>query len=187
MEKEMAVVLLFVVFLVTAITPRIVQKAKKIETVGCIGINRNIFFLGKISLFASIALIPVQLFIVNLSLWKVNDAFFWVGMFFVGTGVVFFSLAILALGTFSLRVGLAKQETALRTRGIYGVSRNPMVFGLYLMVFGSAVYVQNPINWILVIIALSVHHTIILAEEGFLQQRFGEAWNSYRSMTRRYL
>jgi hypothetical protein len=39
---------------------------------------------------------------------------------------------------------------------------------------GSALYVQCPINWMRVIIALTIHHRIILAEEVFLQSRFGE-------------
>ena len=34
------------------------------------------------------------------------------------------------------------------------------------MALGSAVYVQNPINWMLIIIALTVHHKIILVRGG---------------------
>jgi protein-S-isoprenylcysteine O-methyltransferase Ste14 len=187
MEKEIIVVVLFTLFLLAAITPRIVQKLKKVETVGCIGINRQLFFLGKLALFTSFALIPIQLFFVNLSLWAVGDFFFWICMAFAGVGVMLFTLAIVSLGTFSLRVGLAHADTALRTTGVYRFSRNPMVLGLYLIALGSALYVQNPINWLLVIIALAVHHRIILAEERFLLTRFGEQWVSYQAATRRYL
>lgn len=187
MEKNIAVVILFTIFLVVAITPRIVQKLKKVETVGCIGINRQLFFLGKFSLFTSFALVLVQAFVTNLSLWGVGDVVFWIGAVLIGAGVTFFALAIISLGTFSLRVGLAQADTALRTTGIYRLSRNPMVLGLYLMALGSAITVPNPINWVLVAVALAVHHQIILAEELFLQDRFGERWVSYRSSTRRYL
>jgi protein-S-isoprenylcysteine O-methyltransferase Ste14 len=62
-----------------------------------------------------------------------------------------------------------------------------MLFGLYLMALGSAVYVQNPINWMLVIIALAIHHKIILAEEVFMGNRFGEQWIEYRNKVRRYI
>jgi len=178
---------LFVIFLIAAIAPRIIQKRKKIETVGCIGINRRLFVLGKLSLFASFILILVQLFFVNLSLFAKNDVFFWISVALVGIGVMFFTLAILKLGTFSLRVGLAQENTALRTDSIYRFSRNPMLFGLYLMALGSAVYVQNPINWMLVITALAVHHKIILTEEVFLENRFGEEWLDYRNKVRRYI
>ncbi len=186
MEK-IIIPVLFAVFLIAAITPRIIQKQRKVETVGCIGINRKLFFLGKFSLFTSFILILVQLFIVNLSLFEQNSIFLWISIVLLAVGVMFFTLAIIKLGTFSLRVGLAKEKTTLRTIGIYRLSRNPMLFGLYLMALGSAVYVQNPINWLLVIIALAVHHKIILAEEVFMESRFGEQWLEYRNKVRRYI
>lgn len=187
MEKVIILRVLFAVFIIAAITPRIIQKLKKVETVGCIGIDRKIFFLGKVSLFTSFILIHVQLQTGKLSLFSQSDIFFWICMLFVGVGVVFFTLAILKLGTFSLRVGLAKNNTALRTTGIYGISRNPMLFGLYLMSIGSAIYVQNPINWMLVIIALTIHHKIIRTEEVYMANRFGEDWLEYRNKVPRYI
>jgi protein-S-isoprenylcysteine O-methyltransferase Ste14 len=188
MERKIVVVVLFALFLIAALVPRIIQKRKKIETVGCIGINRALFFLGKFALFTSFLLLLVQAFVVNLSVFEDKHVFFWIGIAFVSAGVTLFTLAIMGLGTFSLRVGLAKQDnTALRTTGIYRFSRNPMLLGLYLMAIGSAIYVQNPMNWILVIIALVVHHKIILAEEVFLQRSFGEQWIGYRNSVRRYL
>jgi len=186
MEK-IIVPVLFIIFLISAIVPRIMQKRKQIETVGCIGINRKVFILGKLALFISFILIPVQLFFVNLSLFEKNGVFFWIGVTLLGIGVMLFTLAIIRLGTFSLRVGLAQENTSLRTTGIYRFSRNPMLLGLYLMAIGSAIYVQNPINWILVMIALSVHHKIILAEEVFLENRFGDKWTEYRNRVRRYI
>jgi len=186
MEK-IIVPVLFIIFLIAAIVPRIMQKRKQIETVGCIGINRKVFILGKLALFISFILMPVQLFFVNLSLFEKNGVFFWIGVTLLGIGVMLFTLAIIRLGTFSLRVGLAQENTSLRTTGIYRFSRNPMLLGLYLMAIGSAIYVQNPINWILVMIALSVHHKIILAEEVFLENRFGDKWTEYRNRVRRYI
>ena len=186
MEKVI-IPILFVIFLTAAIVPRIIQKRKKIETVGCIGIDKGIFFLGKISLFTSFILILVQLFFVNLSLFEIREVFYWACVALLGLGVMFFTLAIMGLGTFSLRVGLAQEGTSLRTTGVYRVSRNPMLLGLYLMALGSAIYVQNPINWILVIIALTIHHKIILVEENFLHKQFGNQWLEYRNKVRRYI
>jgi len=187
MEKVIVLRVLFAIFIIAAIVPRIIQKLKKVESVGCIGIDKKLFFLGKISLFTSFILIHVQLGFVNLSVFAKNDVFFWICLALVSIGVMLFTLAILRLGTFSLRVGLAQENTALRTTGIYRLSRNPMLFGLYLMALGSAVYVQNPINWMLVVLALSVHHKIILSEEVFMESRFGEQWIEYRNKVRRYI
>jgi len=103
MEKEIVVVALFTIFLIAAILPRIIQKQKKVETVGCIGINRKLFFLGKLSLFTSFALILVRLFSGRLSLFEKNDIFFWACAALMAVGVAFFTLAIMRLGTFSLR------------------------------------------------------------------------------------
>ena len=186
MEKIILPVL-FVIFLIAAIVPRIIQKRKKIETVGCIGINKKLFILGKLSLFTSFILILVQLFFINLSLFEKKSVFLWICVALFGIGVMLFALAIIRLGTFSLRVGLAQENTSLRTTGIYRFSRNPMLLGLYLIALGSAIYVQNPINWILVIVALTVHHKIILAEEDFLHERFGDQWIEYRNKVRRYI
>ncbi|PKO07765.1 MAG: hypothetical protein CVU40_18935 [Chloroflexi bacterium HGW-Chloroflexi-2] len=187
MEKVIVLRVLFAIFVIAAIIPRIIQKIKKVETVGCIGINKILFFLGKVSLFASFVLIHVQLRSGKLSLFSNNDVFFWICVAFIGIGVMFFTLAVFKLGTFSLRVGLSQANTALRTNGIYRLSRNPMLLGLYMMALGSAVYVQNPINWILVIIALAVHHKIILVEEAFMESRFGEQWIDYRNQVPRYI
>ena len=187
MGKGIIVVALFAVFVIAAMLPRIIQKRKRVETVGCIGINKKLFFLGKLSLFTSFALILVRVFSGRLSLFEENDLFFWGCVAFLAVGVTLFTLAIKCLGTFSLRVGLAQEETALCTTGVYRFSRNPMLLGLYLMALGSALYVQCPFNWILVIIALTVHHKIILTEEAFLQSKFGEQWISYRQNVSRYL
>ena len=187
MEKEIIVVSLFAVFLIAAILPRIIQKRKKVETVGCIGINRKLFFLGKLSLFTSFILIPAQLFFVNFSLFERKNVFLWICAALLGIGVMLFILGIIRLGTFSLRVGLAQENTSLRTTGIYHFSRNPMLLGLYLMALGSAIYVQNPMNWTFVMVALTVHHKIILAEEKFLHARFGDEWIEYRNKVRLYI
>jgi len=187
MKQIIVLRVVFAIFVIAAILPRIIQKLKKVETVGCIGIDKKLFFLGKVSLFTSFILIHVQLGIVNLSLFLENDVFFWICVALVGIGVMLFTLAILSLGTFSLRVGLAQENTSLRTTGVYRFSRNPMLLGLYLMALGSAIYVQNPINWMLVIIGLTIHHKIILAEEVFLENRFGDEWTEYRNKVRRYI
>lgn len=181
------VAVLFSIFLVAAIVPRVIQKLRGIETIGCIGIDKRLFFLGKLALFASFASVVVQAFVADLSIIKGPELLLWIGNALISVGVLFFMLAITKLGTFSLRVGLAQDETALRTTGIYRMSRNPMVLGLYLIAFGSAVHVLNPLIWVLAAFAIHVHHRIILAEETALSKRFGADWAAYRSKVRRYM
>jgi hypothetical protein len=47
MEKVIVLRVLFAILVIAAIGPRIIQKLKKVETVGCIGINKKLFFLEK--------------------------------------------------------------------------------------------------------------------------------------------
>ncbi len=188
MTERIIIASLYAAFLIAAIAPRVAQKLRKIETVGCIGIDKRLFFIGKAALFASFIAMPVQAFGLDLSLFRIGGrALFWASVAFTVIGVLFFTLAIAGLGTFSLRVGLAREETALRTTGVYRLSRNPMLMGLFMMAIGSAIYVLNPINWLLVAIAFYVHRRIIIAEEAALSGRFGDAWERYRQKVRRYL
>ena len=76
MAGKIIIVALFTIFLIVAIAPRIIQKRRKVETMGCIGIDRRIFLVGKLSLFTSFIFILVQLFIVNLSLFEQKSIFY---------------------------------------------------------------------------------------------------------------
>ena len=86
-----------------------------------------------------------------------------------------------------LRFGLSQQQAAIKSTGLYRVSRNPLYLGFYLVAFASCLYVPHALNLILVLIALTVHHRIILAEEQFLHQQFGKTYDQYTWRVRRYL
>ncbi len=92
--------------------------------------------------------------------------------------------AFSALGA-SLRVGLPQERTALVTSGIYRFSRNPIYLGLYLFLAASLVYSFSWLNVGAVLTGVVLHHRIILAEERFLAERFGE-YEAYRNNVRRY-
>lgn len=186
MEQKIIMTALFGIFLVAAVTPRIIQKWRKIETVGCIGINKVLFFTGKVALFVSYAFVLFQAYGAHLSLMGRGPAFFWTSAALIRMGVLFFTLAILKLGTFSLRVGITKEKTFLRETGVYRFSRNPMLLGLFLIALGSALYVRNPVNWLLVGYAFFVHYKIIIAEEASMFDRFGEEWISYGKRVPRF-
>jgi len=135
------------------------------------------FSLQSSALFTSFASILIRLFLAVSPYLKTNDVFsgrvldYWLSAVTVLYACHSPSWDILP----SCRTALRKC-TALRTTGIYRLSRNHMLLGLYFIARRSALYVQCPINWILVIIALVVHHKIILAEEVFLQSRSEQEW-----------
>jgi protein-S-isoprenylcysteine O-methyltransferase Ste14 len=131
--------------------------------------------------------VPVQAYVADPSLFGKGDAYFLASSSLIGLGVAFFSLAILEFGTFSPRVGITKEKTVLRDTGIYRVSRNPMILGLFLIDIGSAVYVRNPVDWVLVSYAFFIHYRIIIAEEASMRKKFGEEWTAYAQRVRRFL
>jgi protein-S-isoprenylcysteine O-methyltransferase Ste14 len=94
--------------------------------------------------------------------------------------------ALAQLGA-STRVGLPSEGTALTTTGLYAVSRNPMYVALFLACLASSLYVIHPVNAASAVVAIVLHHRITLAEERFLEQRFGQAWRDYASRVRRYV
>jgi protein-S-isoprenylcysteine O-methyltransferase Ste14 len=84
-------------------------------------------------------------------------------------------------------MGLPDEETELRTAGIYRISRNPMYVGFLLTGLASCLYAPHPLNFVLLIVFVLIHHQIVIAEEEFLIRRFKEDWLEYRFRVRRYL
>ena len=109
----------------------------------------------------------------------------WVGIVLYALGLIIVILGFFGLGS-SVSVGLPEEQTKLKTGGIYKFSRNPMYLGGFVMCLGSCVYSIHIINFILFAITVAVHHSIVLKEELFLEERFGNNWVEYKKMVRRY-
>ena len=109
----------------------------------------------------------------------------------VGSTIAVAGLAVVVLGFIhlgkSVSVGLPREETTLRTGGIYKVTRNPMYLGGFLVCAGSCIYSVHLVNFILAALAIFIHHRIVLKEEQFLAQRFGEQWTDCAQKVPRYV
>lgn len=101
-------------------------------------------------------------------------------------GMVLLYLSLWHLGRFT-KMGLPKNdEIALQTSGIYRLSRNPMYFGLILLAVASTMLLPNLLNMVLTVAGILIHHRIILREEAFLEEKFGDQYRDYKRKTRRY-
>ena len=72
--------------------------------------------------------------------------------------------------------------------GVYRFTRNPMYLGMALVHGGVALWLLD--GWLLVTLPLAmavVHRIAIQPEEIYLEQKFGEAYASYRRRVRRWL
>lgn len=72
----------------------------------------------------------------------------------------------------------------LNTTGIYSIIRNPLYLGNFFMILGVTMYLHQ--FWVCTTYMLAFwlyYERIILAEEKFLQNRFGEEYENYAANT----
>lgn len=94
-------------------------------------------------------------------------------------------------------IGMAKAKTspnpnhpsnALVSRGIYKLTRNPMYIGLTLFFAGILTFFQN--DWGLVFTPLLlwlITLWVIIPEERYLTDKFGEGYTQYTRIVRRWI
>lgn len=105
---------------------------------------------------------------------------------FLAAGIMYLIVSSYYLGR-SVRIGLPETMTVLKTTGIYRFSRNPMYAGFNMVTLSSMLYTFNIIVILAGIYSIIVYHLIILGEEKFLGNRFGEEYLMYKKRVRRYL
>ena len=77
---------------------------------------------------------------------------------------------------------------AERTTGIYGITRNPMYVGLAMVYLGITCFIGNWWNIILFpLLFLIVQEYIIKREEKYLEFEFGQQYDDYKRIVRRWL
>ena len=110
-----------------------------------------------------------------------------IGLILIAAGV---ALAIAARQTF-LRIGTNvqpwKPSLRLASIGVYTYLRNPMYVGLALIVAGIAIALAS--DWTLVLLipaALVMHYRVVLREERYLEEKFGDAYRRYKQIVPRY-
>lgn len=106
-----------------------------------------------------------------------------------GLGVValiIITISLINLGK-STRFGLPTTYTKFKNMGLYKYSRNPMYVGFFLLTMASVIYIMNIFVFILGLYSIIVYHYIILSEEKFLEERFGDDYRLYKKLTKRYL
>lgn len=78
--------------------------------------------------------------------------------------------------------------TALMTSGIYSRTRNPLYLGLTLFYLGVSAFMQS--GWMLIFlipVMLIIRYSVIVAEERYLERRFGKQYLGYKEKVRRWL
>ena len=79
----------------------------------------------------------------------------------------------------------APEDKAIVT-GLYRYSRNPMYFFFLLVLIGSSIIAQSLILMIVCFISLISTHLIILGEERYCKERYGDSYIEYMKKVPRY-
>jgi protein-S-isoprenylcysteine O-methyltransferase Ste14 len=105
---------------------------------------------------------------------------------FLGEGIRALSVGYSGSGT-SGRESYLKAES-LNTTGLYSVVRNPLYWGNGLIFAGLLTVYAQPLALAVFIAFLFLqYHFIVLAEESFLRQGYGPAYEEYCGRVRRWL
>ena len=114
--------------------------------------------------------------------------FILVGLSLIGFG---FLLAFNSISRFiKAKTGVVpfSKSTALITEGFYRYTRNPMYVGMNSFLLGLLIILNNPINFIyLVIFFFIVRNLFVIKEEVQMLETFGEEYLAYKNKVRRWL
>ncbi len=146
--------------------------------------------LGKF-LFKFRSFTPLPLILLTFIFFKpLSPSLFWtfagLAVAFLGEGVRIASVGFAHHGT-SGRESFLKADS-LNTTGLYSLVRNPLYWGNLLIFAGLLAAFANPSALALFVVFLFLqYHFIVLAEESFLRERHGRAYEEYRDLVRRWL
>lgn len=113
---------------------------------------------------------------------KVKTEFIW--QFYVGVSVYILGLLLLIIPI----VHFARlPKDGLNTEGIYKVSRNPMYVAYFVYFIGCVLLTRSFLLFVFVIIFQLSAHWIILSEERWCIQQFGDRYRQYMNEVRRYI
>lgn len=83
-------------------------------------------------------------------------------------------------------IGLPEGKHELKTGGIYKYSRNPMYASFIFMNTATFLFLPSILLLVVMLYGMIVHHFIILGEERFLEDEFGDDYRKYKASVPRY-
>lgn len=185
--QNLIIITLFIILIIIFITVISRVKMQGGELFGKPTINIALQIFGKISIIIPAFYLFLEALGFQLTTIPLPDFLKWVGVFIAFEGMLLLYFSLLKLGRYT-KMALPKNDPLeLQTKGIYHFSRNPMYMGLILVAIASVLFVPNYFNMAFAFIGIFIHHLIILGEERFLEEKFGDEYRQYQSNTKRYL
>ena len=111
-----------------------------------------------------------------------------VGATFVLIGLALAALAVRRFRLAGTSVIPSEPSTALVIAGPYRFTRNPIYIGFTLAYFGFAIVLTS--MWVLLLLVpvlVILQRGVVLAEEAYLERKFGDAYRKYKARVPRWL
>jgi protein-S-isoprenylcysteine O-methyltransferase Ste14 len=186
MVESIGVTMFPVLFLITLTLGDKLLRRRESDAGDKPSIDKKLFLMSKFSILLLWAAMILQSWGINLFVFEIPQLIHWISISLWIIGFTLLFMGRFGLGT-SFRVGTPQERTILKVDGIYRFSRNPMYLGLYATFLASFLYTLNPVVCFIGIFVALTHHKIILAEEKYLQETFGQEYKIYRGYVRRYI
>lgn len=136
------------------------------------GLEKAMYWIYQIAMFA---------IIVFMFFLEVRTETF---LFYVGTGIYVLGTLLFAVSV----INFAKpNEKGINQRGLYKLSRNPMYVAYFIYFLGCALLSQSSILLVCICIFQTSAHWVILSEERWCINNFGEEYIRYMKKVRRYM
>ena len=101
----------------------------------------------------------------------------------LGWVIYFCGLSVMALALFHF----SASSGHLAKKGIYRFSRNPMYIGYFMIYIGIALLIGSWFHLAMTFVYQIAVHWLILSEERWCLEKFGESYESYYRQVRRYI
>lgn len=128
-----------------------------------------------VNVITSLAIIIYPFFITA----NTDSTWFWAGFAVYIVGAALYIAAI---------IDYAKPKASgLNTGGLYRVSRNPMYVAYFIYFVGCVMMAQSVILLAILIVFQVSTHVMILSEERWCMEKFGDEYREYMRRVRRYI
>ena len=174
------------VFLANLFISEALLKQRGIHMNGHPPIDKKLFSISKYSVIPIWVGMSLQSWGIGFQVFESLPLLQWLSLCLWVVGFTILFLGKANLGE-NFRIGSANERTSLKTDGLYRFSRNPMYVGLHSTIIASILYTQNPVILAIGLFIIIVHHKIVLAEEDWLLDTFGQDYVRYRQKVKRYI
>lgn len=146
-------------------------------------LNRAAFFapvIGKEKMVYLFYQLSNILFFIYLCFLKIttDSCWFYLGLVIYGLGILLCFISVL---------NFAKPTASgVNLKGLYRVSRNPMYVAYFICFLGCVILTRSLILLVILLVFQISAHWIILSEERWCIEKFGEEYINYMKKVRRY-